>query len=106
MLRDQGKQAELHWLQNPSQTNWGNVNNLRRELVEFAGTKEGILERKVIEFKENSRTRYQGWSLAMFRTNNNSPCSAIFVRKSIAIASTFSLTSAMKKEAACCSNRR
>jgi hypothetical protein len=36
------------------------VNNLRRELVEFAGTKEGILERKVIEFKENSRTRYQG----------------------------------------------
>jgi hypothetical protein len=34
-LLDQRKQANLHWLQDPSEINWDNLNNIRRETSRY-----------------------------------------------------------------------
>jgi hypothetical protein len=45
-LLDERKQAEFQWLENPSQTNGDNLNNVRRESTRTFRKKEGIAERK------------------------------------------------------------
>jgi hypothetical protein len=40
-LLDQRKQAKLQWLQDPSEINGDNLNNVRRELADISGIKKG-----------------------------------------------------------------
>jgi hypothetical protein len=44
--QDQWKQAKIQWLQNPSQINGDNLQNLRRETSRTLGKKKGISERQ------------------------------------------------------------
>ena len=44
-ILDQRKQAKMQWIQDPSQSNVDNLNNVRRDAKgHFKGTKEGISE--------------------------------------------------------------
>jgi hypothetical protein len=48
-LLDQRKQVKLQWLQDPSEINGDNLNNVRREASKhFRNTKEGISEKTVL----------------------------------------------------------
>jgi hypothetical protein len=40
------KHAKLQWLQDPSEINGDNLNNIRRETSGISGIKEGIIERQ------------------------------------------------------------
>jgi hypothetical protein len=45
-LLDQKKQAKLEWLQDPSEINGDNLNNVRRKARRYSRNKEGISERQ------------------------------------------------------------
>jgi hypothetical protein len=54
-LLDQRKQAKLQWLQDPSEINGDNPNNIRREASRhFRNKKREYLKDKIIEFAMNS----------------------------------------------------
>jgi hypothetical protein len=56
-LLDQRKQAKLQWLQDPSQINGVNVNNLRRKAKVIPGTKgRNILKTKLMSLQRTVRT--------------------------------------------------
>jgi hypothetical protein len=49
----------MQWLQNPSQTNGDNLNNVRRETSRnFGNKKREYLKEKKIELKTNSKNKY------------------------------------------------
>jgi len=53
-LLDQRKWAKLQWLQNPSQTNGGSVNNLTPEMSRiFRKKKKEYLKEKINELETN-----------------------------------------------------
>jgi hypothetical protein len=55
-LLAQRKQANLQWLQNPSEINWGNLNNIRHEAsIHFRNKKREYLKDKVNEHAVNSK---------------------------------------------------
>jgi hypothetical protein len=57
-LVDQRKQAILQWLQDPSEINGDNLNNIRREASRhFRNKKREYLKDKVNEFASNSRNK-------------------------------------------------
>jgi hypothetical protein len=52
------KQNKLQWVQNPSQTNGDNLNNVRRETSEiFKEKREYLREKKLMSLKENSENK-------------------------------------------------
>jgi hypothetical protein len=57
-LIDQRKQAKLQWLQNPSQINGHNLQNLRRETSRsFRNNKRKYLRGKINEFETNNKNK-------------------------------------------------
>jgi hypothetical protein len=57
-LLDQRKQAKLQWLQDPSETNRDNLNNVRHEVSRyFRNKKRQYLKEKINELETNSKTR-------------------------------------------------
>jgi 5-methylcytosine-specific restriction endonuclease McrBC GTP-binding regulatory subunit McrB len=55
-LLDQRKQAKLHWLQDPSEINWNNMNNKRRETSRhFRNKKKEYMKDKIDELAMNSK---------------------------------------------------
>jgi hypothetical protein len=57
-LIDQRKQAKLQWLQNPSQTNGDNLQNLRRETSRiFRKKNRGYLKDKINELETNNKNK-------------------------------------------------
>jgi hypothetical protein len=55
-LLDQRKQAKLQWLQDPSEINWDNLNNVRREASRyFRNKKRDYLEDKINELATNNK---------------------------------------------------
>ena len=40
----QRKQAKMQWVQDPTQSNLDNLNNVRRKLADLSGTNERIIE--------------------------------------------------------------
>jgi hypothetical protein len=55
-LLDKRKQAELHWLQDPSKTNSHNLNIVRREARRhFRNKKREYLKEKIEELATNSK---------------------------------------------------
>jgi len=55
---DQRKQAKLQWVQDPSQSNVDNLNNVRCEASRhFRNKKEGILKAKFGEHETNSKIK-------------------------------------------------
>jgi hypothetical protein len=59
-LLDQRKQAQLKWLQNPSEINGDNVKNIRRETSRyFRNKKREYLKNKIDELATNSKRHEQ-----------------------------------------------
>jgi hypothetical protein len=57
-LVDQRKQAKLQWLQNPSQINGDNLQDLRRETSRtFRNKKRGYLQGKINELETNNKNK-------------------------------------------------
>jgi hypothetical protein len=57
-LLDQRKQAKLKWLQVPSEINWDNLNNVRREARRYFKKKETeYLKDKINELAANSKNK-------------------------------------------------
>jgi hypothetical protein len=56
-LLDLRKQAKLQWMQNPRKRNGDNLNYIRGETSRVLRTREGIFERKNIEFDTNSKSK-------------------------------------------------
>jgi hypothetical protein len=57
-LLDQRKQAKLQWLQDPSEINGDNLNNVRRETSRhFRNKKREYLKGKINELAMNSKTK-------------------------------------------------
>jgi hypothetical protein len=57
-LLDQRKQAKLQWLQDPSEINGGNLNNVRREANRhFRNKKREYLNDKINELETNSKNK-------------------------------------------------
>jgi spore coat protein U-like protein len=55
---DQRKQAKLQWLQDPSEINADNLNNVRREASRyFMNKKREYLKDKINEFATNSKNK-------------------------------------------------
>jgi hypothetical protein len=55
---DQRKQAKLQWLQDPSEINGDNLNNVRRESsTYFRNKKREYLKRKLMSLQRTVRTR-------------------------------------------------
>ena len=56
---DQGKLAEMQWLQNPNQSNVDNLSNVRREASRhFRNKKEEYLKAKLMNLKLTIRSKY------------------------------------------------
>jgi hypothetical protein len=55
-LLNQRKQAKLQWLQNPSQTNGDNMNNICMKLAKLSGT-GGSNKDKMHELETNSKNK-------------------------------------------------
>ena len=56
---DQGKLAEMQWLQNPNQSNEDNLSNVRREASRhFRNKKEEYLKAKLMNLKLTIRSKY------------------------------------------------
>jgi hypothetical protein len=43
-ILDKRKQAKIQWIQDPSQSDVDNLNNVRRDPTDISGTKEGTFE--------------------------------------------------------------
>jgi hypothetical protein len=57
-LLDQRKEAKLQWLQNPSEINGDNLNNVRREARRYFGNKKReYLKDKINELVTNSKNK-------------------------------------------------
>jgi len=57
-LLDQRKQAKKQWVQNPSQSNVDNLNNVRREARRhFRNKKKEYLKAKIEELETNSKIK-------------------------------------------------
>jgi hypothetical protein len=57
-LVDQRKQDKLEWLQDPSEANEGNLNNIRREASRhFRNKKREYLKDKINELESNSKNK-------------------------------------------------
>jgi hypothetical protein len=57
-LLDQRKQVKFMWLQNPSEINWDNLNNVRREASRyFINKKKEYLKDKINELATNSKNK-------------------------------------------------
>jgi hypothetical protein len=57
-LLDQRKEAKLNWLQDPSEINGDNLNNLRREASRyFRNKKRKYLKDKINELTTNSKNK-------------------------------------------------
>jgi hypothetical protein len=57
-LLDQRKQDELQWLQNPSETNGDNMNNVRHENSRtFRNKKREFLKEKINELETSSKNK-------------------------------------------------
>jgi hypothetical protein len=57
-LLDQRKQAKLQWLQDPSEINGDNLNNVRREAIRhFRNKKREYLKDKINELATNSKNK-------------------------------------------------
>jgi hypothetical protein len=57
-LLDQRKQAKLQWLQDPSEINWDNLNNVRCEASRyFRNNKKEYLKDKINELATNSKNK-------------------------------------------------
>jgi len=55
---DQRKQAKMHWIQDPSQNNVDNLNNVRHEISRhFRNKKKAYLRAKIEELKTNSKIK-------------------------------------------------
>jgi hypothetical protein len=54
---NQGKQAKLQWLQNPSQKSGDNMNNIRGKINRTFRNKNKIFERNITELLRNSKNR-------------------------------------------------
>jgi hypothetical protein len=55
---DQRKRAKLHWLQDPSEINGGNLNNVRHEAIRhFKNKKKEYLKDKINELAVNSKNK-------------------------------------------------
>jgi hypothetical protein len=78
-LLDQRKQAKLQWLQDPSEINGGNLNNVRRESSRyFRNKKREYLKDKINELATNSKNKnirdlYRGINefRRRYKTRNN-----------------------------------
>ena len=58
---DQRKQAKMQWVQDRSQSNVDNLNNLRHEASRhFRNKKEAYLKAKIEELETNSKEQCQG----------------------------------------------
>jgi hypothetical protein len=56
---DQRKQAKMQWIQDPSQSNVGNLNNVRRDASRhFRNNKKAYLKAKIQELETNSTINY------------------------------------------------
>jgi hypothetical protein len=59
-LLDRRKQAKLQWLQDPSEINGDNLNNVRREARRyFRNKKREYLKDKINDLATNSKNEYQ-----------------------------------------------
>jgi len=57
-LLDQRKQAKIKWLQDPSQSNVDNLNNVRREASRhFRNEKKEYLKARIEELETNSKIK-------------------------------------------------
>jgi 5-methylcytosine-specific restriction endonuclease McrBC GTP-binding regulatory subunit McrB len=57
-LLNQWKHAQLQWVQNPSEINWDNLNNIRREASRhFRNKKREYLRDKINELATNSKNK-------------------------------------------------
>jgi hypothetical protein len=57
-LLDQRKQAKLHWLQDPSERNGDNLNNIRHETSRhFRNKKREYMKDKIDELATNSKNK-------------------------------------------------
>jgi hypothetical protein len=57
-INRRGKQATLQWLQNPSQVNGGNMDNVRREASRtFRTKKREYLTNKISKLETNSKNK-------------------------------------------------
>jgi hypothetical protein len=57
-LADQRKQAEMHWIQDPSQNNVDNLKNVRRDASRhFRNKKKAYLKAKIEELETNSKMK-------------------------------------------------
>jgi hypothetical protein len=54
-MLDQRKQAKIQWIQDPSQSNVNNMNNIRRDASRHFRTKEDMFESKIEELETNSK---------------------------------------------------
>ena len=55
-ILDQRKQAKMHWIQDPSQSNEDNLNNVRRDASRhFRKKKKAYLRAKIEELETNSK---------------------------------------------------
>ena len=55
-ILDQRKQANMHWIQDPSQSNEDNLNNVRRDASRhFRKKKKAYLRAKIEELETNSK---------------------------------------------------
>ena len=54
---DQTKQAKMRWVQDPTQSNVDNLNNVRREASRHFRNKKGYLEAKIEELETNSKIK-------------------------------------------------
>jgi response regulator of citrate/malate metabolism len=72
---DQMKQAKMQWVQDPSQSNIDNLNNVRREASRhFRKKKKAYLRDKIDELVTNSKTKILatciGASMTLSRVTN------------------------------------
>jgi len=61
---DQRKQAKMQWIQDPSQSNVDNLNNVRREVIRhFRNKKKAYMRAKIEELTVRSKTlgTYKGY---------------------------------------------
>jgi hypothetical protein len=55
-ILDQRKQAKMHWIQDPSQSNVENLNNVKHDASRhFRNKKKGYLKAKIEELETNSK---------------------------------------------------
>jgi hypothetical protein len=59
VILDQRKQAKIQWIQDPSQSNVDNLNNVRRHASRhFRNKKKAYLKSKIEELETNSKIKY------------------------------------------------